>query len=284
MRRMITPCGWFPLWLPLLSASLGACEPRVQEPRANPSAQATPSPRLTAETVTTVETQLASVPPDRLPLKQRVMHTGDADGNDTLPWIVALHGLGDSPRNFSTLFDGFGPRAHVFVLEAPMRRGPRGFDWLGVSVRDQEQTLVKALVKTAQLIARQIETLSALDHTRGKPVVTGFSQGGMLSFTIAARYPQLVAGAVPVAGWLPHELLPTRSSAVDTTPTMVALHGEADPVIRVGRARASVSALAAVGYNVRLQTYPQVKHRIPPPVLAALHQSLEAMLHESSQR
>ena len=104
-------------------------------------------------------------------------------------------------------------------------------------------------------------------HSRpddARVILTGFSQGGMLSFTVATKAPELFDFVLPIGGWLPGPLVPdARADTLSHSPEFVALHGDADPAVKIGPTREGVAALKEKGYAVQLHEYPGVKHAIP---------------------
>jgi phospholipase/carboxylesterase len=59
-------------------------------------------------------------------------------------------------------------------------------------------------------------------------VVTGFSQGAMLSYAVIARPEARVFAALPIAGLLPRELWPEARPIGGLMPGVYAFHGAAD--------------------------------------------------------
>ena len=188
---------------------------------------------------------------------------GGAVEGDSVPVIVAVHGLGDEPRNFAWVVDGWSSPARVVLPRAPTSFG-RGFAWMTVrSAEGRDEELATELAASAARVATLCDALAADPTTKGKPVVTGFSQGGMISYAVAVRHPESVAGAVPVSGWLPRRLWPTQGA---TVARVRALHGDADTVIGVAQARDTVAHLESAGADARLQVFPGVGHKIPREV------------------
>lgn len=76
--------------------------------------------------------------------------------------------------------------------------------------------------------------------------VTGFSLGGMGTWSFAAQHPDLIAAAIPVAGH-PGDF----AAAWGTTP-IYAIHGERDTVMPIAPTRAAIAELAARGVMTEL--------------------------------
>lgn len=188
---------------------------------------------------------------------------GGVDG--PAPVVVAIHGLGDVPESLVALVEAC--RLPVRVV-AP--RGPTahhgGWSWYDVglgpggAVRDEAQ--IRA---SADRVGALIVALSRRDDTVGRPVVTGFSQGGVLAFAVAALHPDVVGLAVPIAGALPASLVAAGRSGPGG-PRIRALHGEADAVVPVAEAQATVDGLRAAGRDVELVRFPGVRHEVTAEV------------------
>lgn len=204
--------------------------------------------------------------PKHEPALERIeLVTGTAEPKGPLPVIVALHGLDGRPENFARIFDGptLDAPARVIVPRAPHANGHGGYYWFPIRTREgKTKTMARDLAEAADLVDRLLVELSARDDVRGKPIITGFSQGGMLSFAVAARHPDHIRTAIPISGWLPEPLLP--ETAPDEAPPIRALHGEDDPVIPIELSRRSCAKLEALGYDVKLLPYEGVGHRISP--------------------
>ncbi len=207
------------------------------------------------------------------PLDAVVFVTGGADDDDRLPLVVLIHGLGDRPERFAHALDGFPVRARVAAPRAPTPWHDGG-SWFPVRARDPDrEALARGVAAAADRVAAWIRRTTAAHPTAGKPVITGFSQGGILAFAVAVRHPDLVAAAVPVGGLLPEPLYP--DALPPSPPPIVALHGEDDRTVAFERARATVEHLARLGWPAHLESFPGVGHAIPPPVHRAWLDALE---------
>jgi phospholipase/carboxylesterase len=181
-----------------------------------------------------------------------------------LPLIVFLHGRGDRPRVPDGPFLGLSEPVRLVVPRAPERLG-HGYTWLPVSARNGESPeLVDGLERTSRELANFIEALVERHPTLGSPIVMGFSQGGMLSFTLAVDHPEVVGAAFPLAGWLPPSLMPSAPRPHTRYPAIRAMHGTDDPILRASRTRSAVTDLARRGYEVTLYEYEGVDHQMTP--------------------
>lgn len=189
---------------------------------------------------------------------------GDAEPDEALPMVVALHGLGSRPqwfaKNFEALPEHEGFTAvRLVLLQAPLIE-PHAYSWNPVRAGDNDvEGLSEGIEESAALAAEAIEQLRAARPTLGEPIVTGFSQGGMVTFGLAIHHPDTVGVAIPMAGWLPPPLYPDED-APPSAPQLLVLHGEADTVVPVDPTRDSVERLDAQGWDVELRTYEGLGH------------------------
>jgi phospholipase/carboxylesterase len=203
--------------------------------------------------------------------------TGGAAPDMPLPVVVAIHGLGDNPESFKLLLDDLPARARVIVPRGPMPRGEDGYSWFafhnddgGEGSREQEQGIRESAVRLAQLVGSIVAKYGGPSRT----VFCGFSQGGILSFAVASMHPEMVATAIPVAGYLPPALWPAERPKIKPLPKIIALHGDDDRLIPARSAKWTVEALRSNGFDTSLRTWPGVGHAIPPDMRSMLMASV----------
>ena len=104
-----------------------------------------------------------------------------------------------------------------------------------------------------------------------KPVVLGFSQGGVMSYSLALSQPVRFAALAVLSSWFPKELIPEVSSgneAIQSLPTLVQ-HGSQSPLIGLQTARDSVEQLRALRLPLTYHEY-DMGHEITPRSLSEL--------------
>ena len=215
-------------------------------------------------------------------LRYREYVSGGAEADANLPMVILIHGLGDNPESFEGLVQGFDTPARFII--------PRGFDshgrgWSWFAYRGSEQGVEETaagIAASADKLAPAIEALSQARPTQGKPVVSGFSQGGMLSFTLAVRHGELLSAAYPIGGWLPEPLWPADASQAGSCPPILAFHGEEDERVPLAPTRAGVEHMRGLGYEVELRTYSGLGHSINRELHAELMQAFRTQLQRLS--
>jgi phospholipase/carboxylesterase len=208
--------------------------------------------------------------------------TGGAASSDPVPIVVAMHGLGDHPESFRLLLDDLPAKARVVFPRGPMPHGEDGFSWFDFHADDDEGTaaLGEGVKTSADRVAQLIVSLTRARGAPPRAIVCGFSQGGILSFELAAAHPELIAEAIPVSGYLPSPLWPAERPKLKPLPKVVALHGEKDQLIPLQWANWSVEALRSNGYDVSLRSWPGVPHALSPEMRQALIASVVSAVQE----
>ena len=118
------------------------------------------------------------------------------------PVIVALHGFGSNGDDLIELYRQ--PAASIgAILVAPTALLPvpgsnNGFQW-GPSEHAEVQAVIAL---------RKVQEKYPID--REKIILTGFSQGGFMAFSIGLRNPLMFRGVMPVAGGYQSSMLATR--------------------------------------------------------------------------
>lgn len=186
------------------------------------------------------------------------------------PLVVALHGRGDTPESFSDTFHAYPTRATIVLLRGPRTYG-EGASWFELHPKMTEAELAREVSSARDAVHARIAAIA-----RGRRyAVVGFSQGGFLAFALAARYPDEVACALPIAGTLPEPLHPRPGAKL---PDVFAFHGERDTKVPLEGARATAAAFTAAGGRAELVTYPTLGHTTDAEERQALGAKLDACL------
>ena len=192
--------------------------------------------------------------------------TGDVEADDELPLVVMMHGLGDRPSSYRSFFlPHFTQPARIILPQAPDEYAG-GYSWFPISrpLESGDPAMIEGMARSAKAVVKLIRKVRLKRSTRGKAIVSGFSQGGMLSFVIAARHPEHVQLAVPIAGWLPPQLMPEGEGLIEGGPRIIALHGDADERVKLGPTQDAVAALHGRGVDASLEIFERAAHSFPP--------------------
>lgn len=196
--------------------------------------------------------------------------SGGARPEEREPLVIALHGLGDRPENFVHAFDGFATAARIVAPHSATAYYD-GYSWFPFRKSDPEFS-APGIAKAAEQIAAFARSISKTRPTAGKPIVTGFSQGGALSYALAARHADTFGAAFPLSGWFPAAIWPTEKPR--DAPPIVAFHGTEDQMVPISRMRPGAARLSELGFSIDVRELPGVGHTISETERAALFDAL----------
>ena len=194
--------------------------------------------------------------PAQLRLEVEVVERAVPPETANVPLVVLLHGRGHHPEGILPALSGLPGPVKIVAPRAPQPWGD-GASWFDHSSGSGKLSSDHVRAR-ASLVA---EVIAAHRVGEGPVLVTGFSQGGILSFAMAVHHPELVDAVFPVAGvWLDHGMGPASASQAATP--IRAFHGVNDRVIPLSATRRGVEALASAGFDVSLKTYAGLDHAI----------------------
>lgn len=205
---------------------------------------------------------------------------GGASPDEKLPLLLVIHGLGDKPHHdwLQAIDVDSNVKVRMILPQAPTPHGD-GFSWFPYRAGSLDPVaLARGISAAAERLTRMITALRIQRPTRGKAVVTGFSQGGMLSYAVALSRPALVELAVPISGMLPEPLWPVRARDAGWFPRIRSLHGKADSVVRVDVDQQLVERMHRLGYPVELVEFEATGHTITPAMSAIVRRALNEAL------
>jgi phospholipase/carboxylesterase len=209
-------------------------------------------------------------------LKTIELVVGGAAPDDELPIVVMLHGLADKPRLPAPSAKHPRRPARIFLP-----RGPyvfeQGFAWYPHRVREGKiGAMHVALEGSAQHLALFLREVEARHPSPCKPVILGFSQGGMVTLATALARPETLSEAFVVAAWVPHTLVPSLRAEPRVPIRM--MHGLVDPIVPAGPTIELARELERLGYDLELRLYEDAAHAMSKEMDATLGAWLDAAL------
>ena len=114
-----------------------------------------------------------------------------------------------------------------------------------------------------------VEIMEKYQVSPGNVILSGFSQGGGMTYRCGLRQPDLFAGLAVLSGTMPDpQSLRSRLPEARSQPLFVA-HGTVDSVLPIERGRSAQKFLESEGYRPQYKEYPMA-HEISPEVLSDL--------------
>ena len=201
-------------------------------------------------------------------------------GQGPFPTLLTIHGRG------ANAFDLLGLAPHlcrgrfmVICPQAPLETpiGPEsvGYAWYPMTMGGGPPDVDAIMASRQRLQTFLDECLESYSIDPRKLGIIGFSQGGVMAYSLALAHPERFAALGVLSSWLPKELLPriAINAAVQSLPTLVQ-HGSEDPTIEIDRARTSVEILRQLKVPLSYREYP-MGHEISSRSLADLSVWLE---------
>lgn len=184
--------------------------------------------------------------------------------------LVLLHGVGGQELQLASLGARVDDDTLVVLPRAPRSIGEGMYGWFRVSFTSNGPQIVPEEAEDSRL--KLIEFIDQLQQHHGiapsHTVIAGFSQGGILSTSVALSAPQAVAGF----GLLCGRILPELESALASRDALATLdgliiHGRADNKLPVAWAERADAWLQRLGVPHRLQLH-NAGHEFTPAMQA----------------
>lgn len=191
---------------------------------------------------------------------------------DKAPLIVLLHGVGSNERDLFSFADRLPPEYLVVSARGPVALGPDSFGWYRVDFSTGAPVIdARQAEESRQQIITFIDYLEQHYVMDTKRVyLVGFSQGAIMSYSVALTRPDKVAGIAAISGRLLEEVK-TQVSAKESFKglRLYIAHGVADRVLPVMYARDAAAFLKTLGIVPTYHEYPD-GHTISLPMLEDL--------------
>lgn len=184
--------------------------------------------------------------------------------------LLLLHGVGGSEANLGNLAHTADPDTLVVMPRGPITLGAGQYAWFRVNFTSAGPVIVETEAEQSrQTLIRFVAQLQqAYGIAPEKTVIAGFSQGGILSASVALSAPQQVAGFAILSGRILPELKPHIADPTQLKNLRAFIgHGEYDSKLPVAWAQRSEQLLSDLGVAHLSRRYP-IDHTISAPMQA----------------
>ena len=175
------------------------------------------------------------------------------------PLLILLHGVGSNERDLFGLAPQLDARLAIVSARAPNMRAPGSYAWFDVAFTPSGPVIDagQAEASRQQLIHFIDEACAAYRADPSQVYLMGFSQGAIMSASIALTRPDLTAGVVLMSGRILPEIGPLIAPAEKLAglPFLV-VHGTDDPVLPIHHGRASRTLLTSLPVRLDYYEYP----------------------------
>jgi phospholipase/carboxylesterase len=194
---------------------------------------------------------------------------------DPLPLVFVLHGRGADARDLADLAPMMGSGYRFIFPNAPEPFEPAPGFQFGYTWFDGWPAEPSSIKKSRDLLTIFIdEILERYATPPGKVIMSGFSQGGLMSLDVGFRIKEKLAGIVVMSGGLYEEDPPSFSPGLP----VLMVHGTDDDMIPVLAARRARRILESRGVELEYHEFP-MGHFVTPESIAVVADFLRRQLH-----
>lgn len=186
---------------------------------------------------------------------------------DKNPLLLLLHGYGSNEEDLFSFAQELPEEYYVISAQAPYSLEPYGYAWYAINFDADMNKFSddKQAIESRDLIIKFIDELvENFPIDKNDITLIGFSQGSILSYSVALSYPEKVKRVVALSGYLNEDILKENYQNNDFSKlNFFVSHGSSDQVIPVEWARKTPEFLNKIGVKNVYFEYP-VGHGVAP--------------------
>jgi phospholipase/carboxylesterase len=155
------------------------------------------------------------------------------------PLLILLHGVGSNEDDLYQLADHLDGEYLIIFPRGSYTQSPGHYMWY-----DVDFSTGKPVINAERAEASRVTLLNFIDqlkekHTfdENKVIVGGFSQGGIMSYSLGLTDPGKVQGFISLSGRMLEEIKPKVKADKLASAKALIIHGKADNVLPVNYAR-----------------------------------------------
>lgn len=181
--------------------------------------------------------------------------------------LILLHGYGSNEEDLFSFATELPDDLLIVSARAPQDLSSGSFSWYTIYFNTGEGKFsdIPEAIKARESIATFIDEIQErYNITSEKTFLLGFSQGTILSYSVALNYPEKVQKVIALSGYVNPELLPENldSSKYSNLDFFIS-HGSVDQVIPVEWANKAPDFFKQLNIKHSYQEYP-VGHGVAP--------------------
>ena len=186
---------------------------------------------------------------------------------DKNPLLLLLHGYGSNEADLFSFAEELPDEYYVVSARAPYDLQYGSYAWYAINF-DADQNKFsdhdQAVVSRDLVVNFIDELLANYPIDTSNVTLIGFSQGSILSYSIALSYPEKVQKVGALSGYLNLDIAKEKYQENDFSNLRIfASHGTVDQVIPVDWARKTPAILENLGIEITYKEYP-IGHGVSP--------------------
>ncbi|WP_029268468.1 alpha/beta hydrolase [Flavobacterium sp. KJJ] len=174
------------------------------------------------------------------------------------PLLLLLHGVGGNEQNLFSFANELPDDFLIVSARGPLTLGPQSFAWFQVNFTNGYPQINEQQAEAARItILDFIEALKEEHDFDEKQVyLMGFSQGGIMSYSVALTQPEKIKGIAVMSGRLLPEVKPLIADEKRLEKLKVFIsHGKQDAVLHFPFATDAVAYLENKGIHPEFHQY-----------------------------
>ncbi len=201
------------------------------------------------------------------------------------PLLLLLHGVGSNEYDLFGLAPYLDKRFLIISARAPYTMGVDSFAWFEVNFTPQGPVIQpeQAEASRNRIIMFLDEAVAAYGADPQQVYLMGFSQGAIMSASVALTRPELAAGVVLMSGRILPQIEPLVAAPekLQGLPVLV-VHGTSDGVLPINNGRDSQKTLLALPVDLLYREYP-MGHEVSRESLADVTAWLSLRLDDAGK-
>lgn len=154
---------------------------------------------------------------------------------DKPPLLILLHGYGSNEEDLFSFASELPKELLILSVRAPHILSFGAYAWYAINFDALQGKFsdIPEAIKSRELIATFIKEVQAkYSISPNNTFLLGFSQGTVLSYAVALKYPELTQKVIALSGYIMSDLLPEEIKELDYTHLDFFIsHGKVDQVI-----------------------------------------------------
>ena len=184
-----------------------------------------------------------------------------SDENKKYPALFLMHGMGSNENDLVGLVSSLKEKCHIFSLRGPISQPP-GYAFFTIEgLGKPHRTVFDQVVQDLQSFIEEISNNHSIDSNQ--LFLLGFSQGAILTQSLALVMGDKIKGIVALSGYIPSFVKDEYAHQRVNKLNAFISHGEFDNMLPFEWGTASRDYFLEKGASVTFKNYP-VSHGVAP--------------------
>ncbi|SHG72928.1 phospholipase/carboxylesterase [Salegentibacter echinorum] len=187
--------------------------------------------------------------------------------SEKTPLLIMLHGYGSDENDLFSFANDLPDELFVISVKAPYAMQPYGNAWYAIHWDNEEGKFSddeQAKESREKIVAFIDEAIQVYNLDADNVTLLGFSQGSILSYSVALSYPEKVKNIIALSGYVNPGILKADFQKKDFSHlAFYCSHGSVDQVIPVEWARKTKPFLDELNIENTYSEFP-VGHGVAP--------------------